>query len=177
MTHSPLLAELVARWSRREFVSRAGIALIACSIGACSSDGPADPSADPDDPDPTPPPNTPAPLPAGVTLEAGLLTIAVAAQPDLQTAGGLLTLNRPDLALQVLVVALGGNAFAALTAVCTHSGCANRWSSETDRVVCGCHGSTFAISGAVIAGPATDPLRAFTARYVAARGVVEVVLS
>jgi len=45
----------------------------------------------------------------------------------------------------------------ALSAVCTHQGCAVR--RETEDLVCPCHGSRFApADGAVLQGPADEPL-------------------
>lgn len=47
--------------------------------------------------------------------------------------------------------------FIGLSAVCPHAGCAV---SKVDgaQVICPCHGSTFGLDGAVITGPARDPL-------------------
>jgi Rieske Fe-S protein len=49
--------------------------------------------------------------------------------------------------------------FTGLSAVCPHAGCAV---SEVDgaQVICGCHGSTFGLDGAVITGPSTKALAA-----------------
>lgn len=47
----------------------------------------------------------------------------------------------------------------AMSAACTHLGC--RLSIEDDRLPCGCHGSVFALDGAVVAGPARQPLDHF----------------
>jgi cytochrome b6-f complex iron-sulfur subunit len=173
---STQLATLVGRWSRREFVSQTGLALIACAIGGCGSDAAA-PTAPDDEPDPPPPAAPPAGLPAGVTLADNRLLIALNANPALRSAGGLLTINRTELGVQVLVMGLGDTTFVALTSVCTHSGCSNRWMAEAGNVVCGCHGSTFNPAGGVVNGPATDPLRAFAVRYLAPSDAVEVTLA
>ena len=47
--------------------------------------------------------------------------------------------------------------FTGFSAVCPHAGCAV---SKVDgaRVLCPCHGSTFGLDGAVITGPAREPL-------------------
>ena len=47
--------------------------------------------------------------------------------------------------------------FTGFSAVCPHAGCAV---SKVDgaKVLCPCHGSTFGLDGAVISGPAREPL-------------------
>ncbi|WP_324649648.1 Rieske (2Fe-2S) protein [Georgenia sp. H159] len=50
-----------------------------------------------------------------------------------------------------------------LSAVCTHQGCTVR--RERENLVCPCHGSTFAaVDGAVLQGPAEEPLTRVPAR-------------
>jgi cytochrome b6-f complex iron-sulfur subunit len=49
----------------------------------------------------------------------------------------------------------------ALSAVCTHLGCITQWKPESSQIACPCHGSKFARSGIVEAGPAPRPLRHF----------------
>lgn len=47
--------------------------------------------------------------------------------------------------------------FTGFSAVCPHAGCAV---SKVDgaEIICPCHGSTFGLDGAVISGPAREPL-------------------
>jgi Rieske Fe-S protein len=49
--------------------------------------------------------------------------------------------------------------FKGFSAVCPHAGC-NVSKVENGNIVCPCHGSRFSLEGAVVQGPATDPLEA-----------------
>jgi thiosulfate dehydrogenase [quinone] large subunit len=62
--------------------------------------------------------------------------------------------NRP-----VYVARLAGGELVALHAQCTHQGCQPEPVGE--RLVCPCHGSEFALGGAVLEGPAERPLTRF----------------
>jgi cytochrome b6-f complex iron-sulfur subunit len=58
---------------------------------------------------------------------------------------------------RTLVANVSGS-YVALTSVCTHSGCDKNWTFGNSRFTCTCHGSVFDPSGAVLQGPATQPL-------------------
>ncbi len=47
----------------------------------------------------------------------------------------------------------------ALSLRCTHLGCTVALDRAAGELVCPCHGSRFALDGAVVAGPAENPLR------------------
>lgn len=64
-----------------------------------------------------------------------------------------------------LVARTAQDSFIALTAVCTHEGCAVS-GFQNQNYVCPCHGSTFTTSGSVVAGPATRALRQFPTQFV-----------
>ncbi|MBP2370087.1 Rieske (2Fe-2S) protein [Pseudonocardia parietis] len=58
---------------------------------------------------------------------------------------------------QIVVTQPAAGQFTGLSAICPHQGCAV--SSITDgAILCPCHGSRFALDGAVVQGPAQQPL-------------------
>ncbi|HSI06589.1 MAG TPA: Rieske (2Fe-2S) protein [Myxococcota bacterium] len=52
-----------------------------------------------------------------------------------------------------------GGELSAVTLTCSHQGCAV--SKRRDELVCPCHGSRFDLRGAVLNGPATEPLTTY----------------
>lgn len=78
---------------------------------------------------------------------------AVGRPEDIQV-GTVLVLVR-----QRVFVVREARGFYALSAVCTHLGCITRYQAEQRGFLCPCHGSRYALSGAVTAGPAPAALR------------------
>lgn len=64
--------------------------------------------------------------------------------------------------------------FIALSAVCTHNGCTVRFVASSDLLQCPCHGSQFALTGAVLEGPAEAPLQSFPTSFDAATQTVTI---
>jgi cytochrome b6-f complex iron-sulfur subunit len=91
------------------------------------------------------------------------ITVNVPAGSALASVGGAAFVNSPNGAFLVAQVSQG--TINAMTAVCTHEGCTiNEFGSSVFQ--CECHGSQFSTSGAVVRGPATQPLRRFNTTFV-----------
>jgi Rieske Fe-S protein len=60
-------------------------------------------------------------------------------------------------------VARDAQGLYAMTVTCTHSGCdiSSQGTIGASGLLCGCHGSEFDANGAVVNGPATQPLQHF----------------
>jgi menaquinol-cytochrome c reductase iron-sulfur subunit len=52
----------------------------------------------------------------------------------------------------------------AFSPLCTHLGCAYRWTEEKKLFTCPCHGSAFNVQGDVVAGPASRPLDRYSTK-------------
>ena len=78
---------------------------------------------------------------------------------------------------RILVIRTAEDAFITLSAVCTHSGCTVHYSALREDIECSCHGSTFALDGAVTRGPALTPLAQFATTFDAGAQVVSVALA
>ncbi|HEY7004701.1 MAG TPA: Rieske (2Fe-2S) protein [Gaiellaceae bacterium] len=82
--------------------------------------------------------------------------------------------TRPDLSAamvtgtEVALARLPDDSWSAFDNSCPHEECPlAEGDLEPDRIICYCHGSTFDIrSGAVLEGPAEEPLTMFEARVV-----------
>ncbi|GEN80395.1 Rieske (2Fe-2S) protein [Actinotalea fermentans] len=93
--------------------------------------------------------------------------------PSATPGGALATLADVPVGGAVAVTTAGGDKIVlaqpeegrvvAFSAVCTHQGCAV--TPDGDRLNCPCHGSVFeAFTGAVVQGPADEPLPSFPVR-------------
>ena len=80
---------------------------------------------------------------------------------DLTAAGGALVVDTATDT--IMVVRVSDTQVAALSAICTHSGCENLYTASTMQLDCPCHGSQFSLTGAVLRGPARRALRTYTA--------------
>ena len=56
------------------------------------------------------------------------------------------------------VVKEPNNKIVAFGPQCTHLACAYHWEMDAGKFLCPCHGSSFALDGSVITGPAARPL-------------------
>jgi nitrite reductase/ring-hydroxylating ferredoxin subunit len=84
--------------------------------------------------------------------------------------------QRPDFGsirigeLVLAVARLDDGSFAVFDDTCTHEECPlSEGELDADRVICYCHSSEFDVrSGAVLRGPATEPVRVYATRTVGA---------
>jgi len=96
------------------------------------------------------------------TVAGGAVTVAVDAASPLAAVGGaaLVRSGSGDF----LVSRTAQDAFAALTAICTHEACTiTGFRSPT--YVCPCHGSQYNTGGQVLSGPATRSLRTYATQF------------
>ena len=120
----------------------------------------------------TSPTNSAPALPTvGGSLAGRTLTITVATGSPLANVGGAAMVSASTGTY--LVARTSQSAVTAVTAVCTHEGCAVT-GFDSGHYVCPCHGSTFTTSGTVVQGPASSPLRQFPATFDAASNVVTI---
>ncbi len=61
----------------------------------------------------------------------------------------------------IMLVKTAPEEIIALSAVCTHTGCTDRWSLEGNKILCRCHGSQFGLDGEALRGPASRPLETY----------------
>ena len=139
-----------ATLTRRDFVSAAAWSMLSASlVGACGGggDGPTDPGGG------TPSGN-------GVTVNGGIITIALDAEAALAASNGCLILSQA----RTIVINTGNNVFRSFTSVCTHEQC-DVSGYAGGRIRCPCHGSQYDARGQVVVGPATLPLTEYQTSF------------
>ena len=60
-----------------------------------------------------------------------------------------------------VIVINTGDGFIALSKICTYEGCIVSYDANDDNLPCGCHGSLYSTSCAVLNGPAEVPLKKY----------------
>jgi Rieske Fe-S protein len=127
---------------RRNVIAGAGLGLAATALAACSTYG-KKPEAAPSSPTQTESPGAPAPAPAPAAA-------ALTKTADVPVGSGVIV----D---EIVVTQPTAGVFKGFSSVCPHAGC-NVSKVENGNIVCPCHGSMFNLEGAVVQGPAKDPL-------------------
>lgn len=131
---------------RREFLNWVGVGgVVTClpgTIAACT------------------PKNQEAATPASPPRADGFQAVGTVA--DLEQNGQIL--SKDAAGNTVLVVRNPDNpeVIVAVNPTCTHAGCTVNWTADQQAFICPCHNSQFAANGAVLQGPATAPLPAYT---------------
>jgi len=153
-----------ARWTRRWVLSRGASFLSLLSAGCVKGDSDSeDPSGQSSD--------SAGPVDSGddafdpcESVDAdpteGWEELRFSDYPRLADVGGsaVVTLQGQS----IIVVHVESGCFVALSALCTHEGCAVEYRGG-QRVVCPCHGASFLLDGSVQAGPTSIPLERFPA--------------
>ena len=147
--------------TRRVFVVRACLAAAGATLGTSATGcGGGGGGSSPTAPSPVTGAATLPTVTANVSGSQALLTIDGGS--PLASVGGAALVQAGGT--QVLVARTAQDAFAAVTAICTHEACTiNGVTGAT--FVCPCHGSRFSTSGAVLNGPATRALRQFATQF------------
>jgi cytochrome b6-f complex iron-sulfur subunit len=141
--------------SRKEFISLVGsgvgAAFLLPCLSSCGSGG--DPA--------------PATTPVDETLNLA----------DTATYADLLSIGWQHITIDntlIIVAQTGQNAYAAVSATCTHEQERVIYRADNNRFFCPRHSSAFTTTGAVVNGPATQPLRQYTTTFNAANKTLRI---
>ena len=112
---------------------------------------------------------TPSSLPLNPTTPdsnpvSGSATVSVSDLTDASPAKFAKGVVGPDN-LPVLITRISDANYHAFSARCTHTGCAVQNTAQNGAIPCFCHGSSFALDGTVLKGPAATPLTEYTSTY------------
>ncbi|MEN8145219.1 MAG: Rieske (2Fe-2S) protein [Gemmatimonadota bacterium] len=86
----------------------------------------------------------------------GRVTLELRNHPRLLRPGGFIRIAPGGAAQTLFVIAAADGSYDVLSSICTHLKCTVNM--EGERLVCPCHGSTYARTGEVLVGPAEKPL-------------------
>lgn len=100
--------------------------------------------------------------------------LELAKHPKLAEPGGIVRVEGKDGDARVMVIRRQDASLVALSMECTHWGCDVDWKKDKNELECPCHGSRFDANGAVLEGPADEPLPSYPVSE--ADGVVTVQL-
>ncbi|MCG3119463.1 MAG: Cytochrome b6-f complex iron-sulfur subunit [bacterium] len=92
-------------------------------------------------------------------FDGKMITIPHSEAAALAAPNGVMLVRAPNFPIAIALRRLEGKGLIALSTVCTHKGCEVRL--LPDALECPCHGSAYALDGAVVEGPATQPLQRF----------------
>lgn len=120
--------------SRRDFIARATLGAAALAALDACGDGQ---------------------IGAPTTLTGGPFTVRIADFPGLSATGVLVDVS--SVAPERAVIRTGASTYVAFSKICTHQQCLT--DVRNNRFECPCHGSVFRNDGAVINGPAEQPLQ------------------
>ena len=121
---------------RREF-----LALGACAVGCATLTGCASTAA------------------LAVVPTGGRIQLRRSELKGLSGPNGFVRLTPSGSTTPIYLLALPDGGHVALSPICTHLGCTVDVAGP--RLVCPCHGSTYARDGSVLRGPAEQPLRRY----------------
>ncbi|HET7502384.1 MAG TPA: Rieske (2Fe-2S) protein [Kofleriaceae bacterium] len=100
------------------------------------------------------------------------LDLSEPANVALTMVDGSLTVTVPQD--KILVMRTSMTTVQAVSDICTHAGCDVFYDRMAGALECPCHGSRYTLAGAVLRGPATRPLRSYTAAFDAATNIVTI---
>jgi cytochrome b6-f complex iron-sulfur subunit len=95
---------------------------------------------------------------------SGEVKLTLAQSSELLKAEGSVLVGVKGTGRKILVISSRDGRLHAISAVCTHMGCAVTYDKKAGRVVCPCHGSQFTVDGANLKGPASRPLDSYDVR-------------
>lgn len=93
------------------------------------------------------------------------INLAGSGATALGTVGGAMTAAAPNRDT-LIIIRSDTSGYLALSNVCTHQGCAVRYSNTSHALSCPCHGATYTTDGTVTRGPASRPLRSYRTQVI-----------